>query len=299
MFFSFKSPEYLILLLVIPLLFVIHLFTINSRKRKYLKFANFEAIARIKGIDFFSKNWVILILSSLIILSIVLSLSGFVIYRTPFGGSSLYSFTIAVDSSQSMMANDVPPTRFERAKKSAINFIDTVPTGTNVSVISFSSFSYIEQEMTNSKSDAINAVNRIESSQIGGTDFYGAIENKAIILLSDGQKNIGHLDEIIAYAKTNGLFIYTIAIGTREGGDTGYGFISTLETDDLERISLESGGKFYEAQDEVNLALAFVDIIKLTNENVALDMSKNLLILAFVLFLLEFFLINTRYFDFI
>ena len=56
--FTFLHPKFLFFLFAIPILFVIHFLSLTNRKKVALKFANFNAIARIQGIDFFSKNLV-------------------------------------------------------------------------------------------------------------------------------------------------------------------------------------------------------------------------------------------------
>ena len=308
MLFNFHNPQYLFLLLAVPLIFIIHFFTLNNRKKKALKFANFDAISRIEGIDFFSKNWVVLFLSSLIIACLVLSISGLIIYIKPFQGASLYSFSIAIDSSKSMEAKDLTPTRLSAAKEAAVNFAKEMPVGTRVSVVSFSAFTYVEQELTTNENDIVNSIKNIRPSDLGGTDLYEAVvtssnllrgeRNKAIILLSDGQINTGNIKGIIEYSNKNSIPIYTIAIGTEEGGKTSYG-ISKVNKEFLENIADETGGKFYEVKSNTDLSLTFTEVLRLTKEKAALDMSTYLIILAIVLFFIMFFLINTRYFDFI
>lgn len=308
MLFAFQNPQYLFLLLAVPLLVIIHFFTLNNRKKRALNFANFDAISKIEGVDFFSKNWIVVFLSSLIIVCLVLSVSGFILYIKPFQGASLYAFTVVIDSSKSMEATDMNPTRFGAAKEAASNFIREMPVGTKVGVVSFSSFTYIEQDLTTNQNNAINSIKQIELSELGGTDLYEAVitssnilrgeDNKAIVLLSDGQVNTGNIEGIIDYAKENRIAIYTIAIGTEEGGETSYG-VSKVNKEFLEEISLETGGEFYEATDNTGLSMSFTEVLRLTKEKAALDMSEYLIILGIILFVFMFFMINTRYFDFI
>ena len=63
MIISFAHPTYLLLLMIIPFFILVHLWTLKNKKKRALSFANFEAIARVKGGDFFSKNLVIFFLS--------------------------------------------------------------------------------------------------------------------------------------------------------------------------------------------------------------------------------------------
>ena len=104
MIFSFTHPQYLLFLFLIPIFFMIHFFSLSNRKKVALKFANFDAISRIMGVDFFSKNVIILFLNSIIILFLVFALSGLTMHTTR--ESSSFSFVLAMDTSQSMEAND-------------------------------------------------------------------------------------------------------------------------------------------------------------------------------------------------
>src|SRR6056297_992390 len=136
MYIEFVRPEFLLFLLAIPLIVLIHFYSLKTSKKKAMKFANFEAIGRVKGIDLFSKNIVILIISLLIVLFIGLAVSGITLhYRAE---SSSFSFVIAIDSSSSMEADDFSPNRLEVAKSTAINFIEKSPISTRIGIISFS-----------------------------------------------------------------------------------------------------------------------------------------------------------------
>ena len=115
---SFIKPSFLFLLALIPLIILIHFVTLRRKRSHALNFANFEAIARIKGVDLLSKNIFVLILTTIISLLLILSLSGLTLHRTVFASS--FSFVVAIDSSRSMEANDFSPNRIEAAKENNI-----------------------------------------------------------------------------------------------------------------------------------------------------------------------------------
>ncbi len=302
MIFTFSHPRYLFLLLIIPLIFIIHFYSLGNRKRVALKFANFDAIARIKGIDFFSKNITILFLSLFIILLITFAISGFTVHM--FKEASSFSFVIAIDSSQSMGADDMFPSRLEVSKQTAIDFIDTAPIGGKIGIVSFAGGSYIDQDLSIDKERIKASIDGIILSTFGGTDLYEAIitssnllqneKNKAIILLSDGQINVGTVEDAVDYANKNNIIVHTIAIGTKEGGITGYG-ISKLDEDSLKALSYNTGGEHFNANDKKTLSQSFLDVLKLTRKSVSIDLTNYLLIFALAIFIFKFFLINTRY----
>ena len=299
---NFTHPENLLFLFLVPGIIFVHFFSIHLRKQKSLRFANFEAIARIKGIDIYSKNLVLLGLSCIVIFLIVFSISGLTIQREI--QTSGFSFVLALDSSRSMEANDFRPNRMEAAKRTAKAFVDAVPAGTGIGVISFSGNALIEERVTDDKSLIKGAINDINITFVGGTDIYEALitasnlldkeENKAIILLSDGQMNVGALEEAIGYAVKNEVTVHTIAIGTLEGGQTSYG-LSKLDEDSLKAISFNTGGRFFQAGNLGQLIGSFEDILDVKKKNVAFSLSNYLLIAALLVFILEYTLFNIHY----
>jgi Ca-activated chloride channel homolog len=302
MLFSLSHPQYLLLLFAIPIIFFIHFFSLTNKKKRALKFANFDAIAKIEGVDFFSKNILMLFLNVLIVTLLIFAISGLTLHIT--AKSTSFSYVLAIDSSQSMEAKDFSPSRIEVAKQTAINFIDSAPMGVRIGVISFAGDSKIEQDMTQRKDELKNSINGIVTGGYGGTDLYEAVlsssnllkneNDKAIILLSDGQINVGSVDQAISYANDNEVVIHTIGIGTIEGGATPYGF-SKLDEDSLKSLAYNTNGKYFSAENRENLSNALSGIFDLTQRNVAIELFDYLIIISLILIVLEFFLSNTRY----
>ena len=158
--------------------------------------------------------------------------------------------------------------------------------------------------MTDSKSLIKDAIKGIESSEISGTDIGEAVitgtnllkgeESKAIILLSDGQINVGNIEEIITYANDNDLAIHTIAIGTEQGGETSFG-VSKLDEDSLKSLAYNTGGAFFRALDKKELSSSFNSAIQVTRKKVGINLSNYLLIAAILVFTFEYFLVSSRY----
>ncbi len=300
--FYFSHPEYLFFLFAIPLIFFIHFLALSNRKKKALKFANFDAIARIEGIDFFSKNVILLLLNAVVMLALIFAVSGLTV--NVLTKASSFSFVIAIDSSKSMEATDFSPSRIEVAKETAKDFISSSPLGTKMGVISFSGGSKIQIDMTDRKDELRNAINSIEVGGLGGTDIYESVltstnllkneDNKAIILLSDGQLNVGSVQEAIDYADYYGVVINTIGMGTKEGGATEFG-LSKLDEDSLKSLAYNTHGKYFSAEGKANLSQAFTEMFNITEKEVAIKLQDYLLIVAIVLLVLEFFLSNTKY----
>jgi len=299
---TFTHSYYLFLFLVIPLLVLIHFFTLRYKHGHALRFANFEAISKIRGIDLYSKNIFILVLTTLICVLLIFSLAGFTLQRLVSASSS--SFVIAIDSSKSMEADDLFPSRINVAKKIARDFVDSVPKGTRIGVISFSGNSIIETDITDDRSLIKIAINDMKTNSIGGTDLYEAIitstnllkpeQAKSVILLSDGQINVGSLVNAINYANENDVIVHSIALGTKEGGQTTYG-ISKVDEKSLKAISYNTLGKFFSVESEADLLRSFNEVLDFERRKVSTIYSSQLSFAAFVLIVLQYFLINTRY----
>jgi Ca-activated chloride channel family protein len=301
MYITFAHPRYLLLLLIIPLFFLIHLLTLKNTKNRALRFANFEAISRIKGVDFFSKNITVFLLSVFVIFFLVISVSGLTLHRQI--EASSFSFILAIDSSRSMEAKDMQPNRLEVAKETAKSFVDSTPASTKIGVVSFSGSTYIHTGLTEDKDEIKEAIDKIERSFIEGTDIYEVVitstnlleneEARAVILLSDGQMNVGEIDYAIEYANKNDVIVHTIAVGTEEGGETSYG-ISKLDEDSLKALAYNTEGEFSKAQDEDSLINSFSSKLELTNKKISTDLSFYFVLTSIFLFVLVYVLVNSR-----
>ena len=299
---TFTKPAFLIFLIVIPILIIIHFIMLKRKRSHALIFANFEAIARVKGIDILSKNISMLILTAIITTLLIFSLAGITLHRTL--ESSSFSFVLAIDASRSMEAIDISPNRFEVAKETASIFVDRTAPGTEIGVISFSGNAFIETPLINDKTILKQIIKNIPLSSIGGTDLYEAVitaanlldkeDAKAVILLSDGRINIGTIDDAVAYADKNDLVVHTVGLGTPEGGNTSFGF-SKLDEDSLKGLSFNTEGKFFRAQNKEELQQSFSEIIDLRVKRVSFDLTPYTLLLALILLIAEYILGNTRY----
>ena len=180
MYISFTNPIYLFFLFVIPIFIFFHFFGLKTIKGRGLKFANFEAIARVKGIDLYSKNILLLIFNIFLAVLLVLALSGMTLNKEV--EASSFSFVIAIDNSESMSATDLSPNRLGAAKETAINFIDSLPFEAYLSVLSFSGESKIEQELSKNKQEVRYAIENIGISNVKGTDIFEAISLCSLIV---------------------------------------------------------------------------------------------------------------------
>lgn len=292
MYFSFSNQVYLVFLLIIPFMIFFHFYNLKNLKGRALKFANFEAIARVKGVDLYSKDIIPLIVNVFITASLVLSISGLTLNMEM--DVSTFSYAIAIDSSESMGATDIFPDRITSAKATALDFVNNLPDTTKAAVVSYTGNTFVEQDITDNKGLIKNAINNIQISNTGGTDLYEAVTisfnllknepNRAIIIISDGQVNVGNLNEVIDYAVYNNVYIYTIGIGTLEGGKTRFG-ISRLDENSLKSLAYSTNGKYYLIDDQEKMNKAFSEIVQVTRKMGSIDLSFYLILFVIILFI--------------
>jgi Ca-activated chloride channel homolog len=192
---------------------------------------------------------------------------------------------LTMDSSASMTATDVPPTRLDAAKSASSSFLDRLPERFRTGLVSFSSTVSVLQEPTEDRDAVRSSLDAIEGDvgtalgdaivesvalapdpdeqeQAGGKPLF------AILLLSDGANSVGREPlEVLDEAKQAGVPIYTIAFGTPQGTveiTNDAGFTQTYnvppDPDTLRRVAEETGGRFFEAPTEADLEAVYREI---------------------------------------
>jgi len=302
MIVSFDYPQLLLFLLFVPVFILAYFFSTLYTKRRSVNFSNFEAISRISGVEFFSKNLFSFYLNVIILVLIVLSLAGTnIVFEAK---TSSFSYVFVIDNSRSMMADDFSPNRLTAAKDFAKEVVDGLPI-VNIGVVSFSGDAKVIQEMDSSKFKTKLSIDLIDFDNVQGTDVYDAliasnnlfnpIGNKAIILISDGQVNIGDTEKILNYAKTRKIVINALGVGTTGGGKTDFDTISKIDEDFLKALSFNTGGKYFRVNDSSIFDEAAFSLSDNTNKEVSLNMSMYFLIAAILILFVNWILFNFRF----
>jgi len=300
---TFLYPKFLGLLLLVPFFVLVYLFSMMYNKKKSVVFANFAAMERFYGIEFFSKNFAAMYFNLIILVLLVFALAGTAISFNV--DTSAFSYVVAIDVSNSMSSDDVYPTRLDAAISEAKNFIDLLPVGVEVGIISFSGDATVLQTLETSKFKLKSALDAVDYGAIQGTNIYNALitanklfdlrQMKSVVLISDGQLNVGDAPQIIRYVNRNNLIVNTIAIGTEEGGLTESNTISKVDEDFLKSLAFNSDGEFFRAKDLGDLGETFESLIRKTNREVTIDISFYLLLAAILIFSLLWVLYNLRF----
>jgi len=311
----FNNPAFLWFLLAVPSLVVIHLLTLKYSGKEALKFSNFEAIARVTKEHiadkpypnfFMNKNFLILMFRVLALSLLIFAVAGTIIWYE--GKTTDFDFILALDTSSSMLADDLSPNRLEATKVAANLFIDNLASKSRAGIITFSGTSLIEQKLTEDFDLLKRTINDIEVSKTGGTDLATAMiisstllidseKGKVIILLTDGQSNVGtSVGDGIDYVNKEKAAVYTIGVGTEEGGRFfGSEIISRLDETTLKRIASLTGGKYFRADNREALINAYKDISGLNIRKMPVNLTPAFMLIALILLVLEWVLINTRY----
>jgi len=179
---------------------------------------------------------------------------------------------VAIDTSLSMKATDVSPSRVASAKRAARQFVATIPKKLNVGLVSFDGSARVDVTPTTDRrtvTSAINALQLHEGTAIGDAvevsldaiarmpkDASGKRAPGIIVLLSDGSTTMGTPTEAAGpIAKKAGVPVFTIAYGTPDGvvditlPDTGETARISVPVDAvaLQRLAKATGGSSFTA----------------------------------------------------
>ncbi len=273
---------------------------------KAIKFANFEAIAKFTGRKILGTNTHLLFLRIIILTSLILAISGTTLIYL--GKTTSVSYVIAIDASSSMITNDLEPSRIEVAKSATTSFIDKLPFNTKVGIITFAGTTFIKQRPTIDKLKLKETIKTISTESAGGTAIGEAIitssnllseekGSKSIILISDGQNNIGtSVENALNYVDKENIKIHTIGIATEESNqETNIPVISKLDEERLKNIAESTNGRFFKITSQESIKEAFSLILDIKKEKVILDISVYLMLYGLILVFLEWGLQNTKY----
>ena len=229
--FRFEDPIYLYLLILIPVLALIRFMMVRQQKKRLRKFGDLELVrqlmpnvSRFRPMVKFG-----LLLAALALLIVVLS-------RPQFGTKISHvkrtgiETIICMDISNSMLAEDVTPSRLDRAKMMVENLVDHF-TDDKIGLIVFAGDAFVQLPITSDYVSAKMFLSSITPAMIAtqGTDIAAAIrmashsftqeENigKAIIVITDGEDHEGGAMEAARDAKEKGMNTYVLGIGSPSG----------------------------------------------------------------------------------
>ncbi len=270
--FRFASPQWLYLLLSLPVLWGLFIVSVRGRKRRIARFGKIETVATLipdaSPLKVRNKFIIYLAAMAMLILAVARPQSGAKLREVTREGIELI---LAVDVSNSMLAEDFEPNRLARTKFAIMRLLDGIQQD-NVGLIAFAGDAYVQLPVTSDYTTARNFVERLSNDMISrqGTAIGAAINlasssfssnsdaGRVLVIISDGEN---HEDDALAAAEAaaaKGIKIYTIGIGTPEGapisinGDflkdaEGNIVVSKLDETMLEKIAITGSGAYIRA----------------------------------------------------
>ena len=273
----FAQAQYLLLILLIPFFFIGYALFRKGRNKKIAKLGNPGILAALMPERSRAKGWVRISFFAVAWFFFAIGLA------RPQMGAKLKEnnrkgaeIMIALDVSNSMLAQDYYPNRLERAKLAISRLVDKLQ-GDRIGLIVFAGQSFVQLPITTDYVSAKIFLNTIgtESVPVQGTALGEAIstaiksfsseaqmqqENKAIILITDGEN---HEDDAVAAARNAaelGIKVFCVGVGSPEGKPIPYGengdlmkdkdgniVVTKLNEAVLEEVAAAGGGAYVRA----------------------------------------------------
>ena len=227
----FAQAQYLILLFLIPVFFVVQAVLLHLRRMRIRKFGDEKLVNQMMPSYSKSKVWVRLTLFSIGFFFFIIGLArpqiGARLKEQEIKGAEII---IAIDVSNSMLAEDYSPNRLERAKLAVSRLVDKLRDD-RIGLVIFAGTSFVQLPVTTDYVSAKMFLNTIDTGSIPiqGTALGDAIttcirsfsaqsdKSRAIILITDGEN---HEDDPVAAAEQAaqmGIKVFTIGVGSPEG----------------------------------------------------------------------------------
>ena len=228
--FRFEHTDFLWALLLIPALTAIFIWMVIWKKRALLRFGEWTIIQRLlPGLS-----------TSRVIAKFILLMIGYgfliIGIANPQIGSKLVEgerkgidIMIALDVSNSMLAEDIKPSRLEMSKQAISRLIDNLGND-RLGIVIFAGNAYMQLPITTDYSAAKMFLSSIDTKIVPtqGTAIGEAIElsedafddethSRAIIIISDGENHEDDALDAAKKASERGIIVYTVGMGLPEG----------------------------------------------------------------------------------
>ena len=328
--FRFGNPEFLYLLAVLPVVAAIYVIAAFSRRRRLARFGRVETLKELMPDVSAARNNFKFILFLLAAACVIVAAA-----RPRFGSklreekSKGVEMVLAIDVSNSMLAEDFEPNRLERTKYAVDKLFDGLKQE-RVGVVVFAGEAVVQLPVTADYRMAKAFAKRIAPSLVSvqGTavgaaletammSFAGAgegdVRSRVIVLITDGETHDNDAIAVAKQAAEAGIRIYAIGIGTPEGApiridgdfirdEKGEMVVSKLDENLLQQIASETGGAYVRASkqsiglDEITVEInrmeqAELSALKFEEYNEQFPVA---LWIAFALLVLEVFVLDRK-----
>ena len=289
---NFAQAQYLFLIFLIPVFFIVQAVLLRLRRRRIRKFGDEQLVNQMMPSYSKSKVWVRLTLFSIGFFFFAIGLSrpqiGARLKEQEIKGAAII---IAMDVSNSMLAEDYSPNRLDRAKLAISRLVDKLRDD-RIGLVIFAGTSFVQLPVTTDYVSAKMFLNTIDTGSIPiqGTAMGDAIttcirsfsqqsdKSRAIILITDGENHEDDPVAAAAQAAEMGIKVFTIGVGSPEGkpipmngellkDKDGEIVVSRLDESVLQEVAKAGNGAYVRAgNSEFGLNPIIEDLRKLENE---------------------------------
>ena len=229
--FRFEDPIYLWLLVLIPVLALIRFISYRNQKKRLRKFGEpallEELMPDVSRFRPSVKFWILQGALALLVLMLARPQMGTKISQEKRVGIETI---ICMDISNSMLAEDIVPSRLDRSKMMIENLVDHF-SNDKIGLIVFAGDAFVQLPITSDYVSAKMFLSSIDPSMIAtqGTDIGRAIDmathsftpeegiGRAIIVITDGENHEGGAVEAASAAKDAGMRVYVLGVGSSKG----------------------------------------------------------------------------------
>jgi Ca-activated chloride channel family protein len=295
--FRFANPDYLYLLLLLPVAVLLFIIELIRKNRALSRLGDKNLIVKLVPELSRARTLIKFILQVIVILSVVIMLA-----RPQFGSKiedvkkQGVEVIIALDVSNSMLAEDIQPDRLTRAKQAIFRLVDDLDND-KIGLIVFAGDAYTQIPVTTDYVSAKMFLSTINPDMVPkqGTAIGAAInlgarsfspgegKSKAMIIITDGEN---HEDEPVSAAEEaskSGIVIHTIGIGSTEGvpipvskfgkkdylkDAEGNTVITKLDEDILKKVAVTANGNYVRASNSnIGLDEIYSEIKKMKKQD--------------------------------
>jgi Ca-activated chloride channel family protein len=276
--FRFGSAHALFGLLLLPLLGGFLWFAAGRARRALEQFGEITLVRRltetVSGRGRLAKQILVVAAVAMLVVALARPQFGSRIETVRQRGADVM---IALDLSTSMLAQDLSPSRLDKAKLTISQLIDHLD-GDRVGLVAFAGNAFVQSPLTTDYAAATMFLNAMDPSimDVQGTNLGAALttaldafderagQDRVLVLITDGEDHEGEIDAAVERAAKAGVRIYTVGMGSPQGvpipefdaagnpsgfkRDAQGNVVTTrLDEDTLRRIAERTGGHYYHA----------------------------------------------------
>ncbi len=274
---TFQWPLLLLSLGLLPVLAALYVLAQRRRRRYAVRFTNLALLAEVAPKGPGRRRHIPPLLFGLGLAALLVSLARpTAVIAVPRDQTAV---VMVMDVSGSMQADDLAPNRMEAAKSAARAFVEALPRGVQLGLVSFNNTARVNKPLTHEREEVTEAIDRLWAN--GGTaigdglnlaldeiaqrpqNSEGEAAPALVVLLSDGASTAGTPPEqAAARAVEQQVPVYTVGIGDRNAAPVIGPQQQAVPLDEatLQQVAEQTGGTYYYAADASELQQIYEEL---------------------------------------